>query len=108
MGDADGQIGKQREENGLLKLPAGSGQPQQTAPGAHPGEGVFPSSGQGGITGRPLFSIFFVSQADSWDRGRNRERSRAARAVPPGKRVHCFSFSNNNTSPLVPPCARDN
>ena len=54
MGDADGQIGKQREENGLLRLPAGSGQPQQTAPGAHPGEGVFPSSGQGGITGRPL------------------------------------------------------
>jgi len=55
------------EENGQTMPSAGADGIRLTAPGAHPGEGVFPSSGKGGIKGMPLFSIFPWSPGRSWD-----------------------------------------
>jgi len=57
--DADGQIGKhprgKRSDDAVRR----GGRHSADCAGAHPGEGVFPSSGQGGIKGRPLFWIIW-------------------------------------------------
>ena len=61
--------------------------------GAPPlGAAFFRARGRAAITGRRAFWIFLVSLADSWERGRNRERSRAARGVPRAKGITHFSF----------------
>ena len=51
------------EENGQTMPSAGADGIRLTAPGAHPGEGVFPSSGQGGINGQAAVLDYLVSQA---------------------------------------------